>query len=128
MPGFGIKVTPTGAKIYVLQYRMGGRGTKTKRYTLGKEGALRAQSARKLAEGLYGEIKNGKDIAGAKREANEATRAATELAFNRERREWYLPAKRAKNGCENIIPLTDRAVAKLDRLAGGHMWPKSGLL
>ena len=44
LPGFGLKVTPTGSKVYLLQYRMGGRGHKTKRYTIGKEGAFRAIS------------------------------------------------------------------------------------
>ena len=26
--GFGLKVTPAGSKVYILQYRMGGRGAK----------------------------------------------------------------------------------------------------
>lgn len=275
LPGFGIKVTPAGGKVYLLQYRIGGRGFKTKRYTIGKEGALRPTAARKEAERLYGLVKQGKDIADEKRKAAEDRRAATELAFasyvdafcestlkakwpkswklthqrlklhavtqwgskplpditatdvrvllrkfdhkpalrrnlftalsflfnesrrdgviaaspldqvqaptpvaertrvlnddelrwlwkalqddvepyrsivqdlillgqrrgevaglqwaelNRQRREWHLPASRAKNGCENIVPLTDRAIAKFDRIAGGEKWPRSGLV
>ena len=34
--GFGLKVTPTGSRIYVVQYRMGGRNTPLKRLTIGK--------------------------------------------------------------------------------------------
>ena len=39
IPGFGMKVTKGGAKVYLLQYRMGGRGTPTRRYTIGRHGA-----------------------------------------------------------------------------------------
>lgn len=37
--GFGLKVTPAGKKVYFLQYRMGGRGTPTRRYTIGPHGS-----------------------------------------------------------------------------------------
>jgi integrase len=37
--GFGLKVTPKGAKSYVLQYRMGGREASTRRYTIGRHGS-----------------------------------------------------------------------------------------
>lgn len=29
--GFGLKVTPAGGKIYLYQYRLGGRGSKVRR-------------------------------------------------------------------------------------------------
>jgi len=50
LKGFGIKATPAGAKVYIVQYRMGGRGAKTKRYTIGKHGAWTPEKARKEAE------------------------------------------------------------------------------
>ena len=37
--GFGLKVTPRGVKVFVYQYRLGGRGSKTKRWTIGRYGA-----------------------------------------------------------------------------------------
>lgn len=37
--GFGLKVTPKGTKVFLYQYRLGGRGSKTKRWTIGKFGA-----------------------------------------------------------------------------------------
>lgn len=272
LPGFGVKVTPTGSKVYLFQYRLGGRGNKTKRVTLGKEGALRPASARREAERLYGLVKHGDDVAAERREQkrvrvdlafaaftrdfcdttlkerwpkswkqakdclelhaikhwgdkpltditaddvarilrkldgrpatrrnlfsalsylfNESKRARVikdspvdgvqapspvpertrvlnneELGWlwaaiqqepapygpivelllllgqrrsevgglpwnelNRERREWHMPAARAKNGTDNVIPLTDRVVASLDRIAGGDKWPRSGLV
>ena len=33
LKGFGLKVTPAGNKVYILQYRKGGRGAPTKRVT-----------------------------------------------------------------------------------------------
>lgn len=37
--GFGLKITPNGAKSYVVQYRMGGREAAVRRYTIGKHGS-----------------------------------------------------------------------------------------
>lgn len=272
LPGFGVKVTPKGAKVYVFQYRMGGRGHKVKRFTIGAAGALKAAKARELAEGLYARVKQGEDVTASAREAKRVeadlqfktfverfaettlkqrwpkswklTLGAlrrhtypdwqnkplpeitgtdvvrllkkldhqpaakrnlyTALSFlfnecvsdhvlkdsplrgirpprqvaqrdralsddeirwlwealaeeaepyqglvqdllltgqrrnevaclpwselNRQRREWHLPAERAKNGFENIIPLTEAMVARFDKLAGGEKWPRSGLV
>jgi integrase len=63
LKGFGLKVTPAGNKVYLLQYRMGGRGTSTKRVTLGRHGALTPDQARKEAIRLAGAIANGTDPA-----------------------------------------------------------------
>ncbi len=38
LKGFGLKVTPAGAKLYLYQYRMGGRGAKTRRFKIGLHG------------------------------------------------------------------------------------------
>ena len=37
--GFGVKASATGAKSYLVQYRIGGRGAKVKRYTVGRHGS-----------------------------------------------------------------------------------------
>jgi integrase len=55
--GFGVKITPAGAKIYVLQYRCKGR---QRRYTIGRHGSpwtvaeARAETVRLLAEVVRG--------------------------------------------------------------------------
>ena len=72
LKGFGLKVTSAGSKIYILQYRKGGRGSPTKRVTLGRHGALTPEQARKEAARLSGAIANGSDPA--------ATRAAERIA------------------------------------------------
>ena len=46
--------------------------------------------------------------------------------LSRSRAEWHLPKERAKNGSENVIPLTPGAIARLDALAGGDRWPRRG--
>ena len=61
LKGFGVKVTPAESKIYVVQYRMGGSGTPTRRFTLGKHGALTPDQARKRAVKILGDIANGID-------------------------------------------------------------------
>jgi integrase len=60
--GFGLKVMPSGKKIFIFQYRMGGRGTPTQRYTIGPFGpGLTVEKARKIAEGLEREVSAGTD-------------------------------------------------------------------
>jgi integrase len=63
LKGFGLKVTPTGKQVYLLQYRIGGRGAPTRRITLGRHGALTPDQARKKAAQLAGTIANGSDPA-----------------------------------------------------------------
>ena len=48
--------------------------------------------------------------------------------LDRERAEWLLPAVRAKNGREHLIPLSKEVVALFDQLAGGKKWPRAGFI
>ncbi len=65
VPGFGLKVTPAGGKVYVFQYRMTHPGmTKampTRRLTLGKHGKLTPDQARKDAKRLAAKVTQGID-------------------------------------------------------------------
>ena len=62
MPGFGVKVTPQGRRVYVLQYSFGGR---SRRYTIGRHGIdLTADEARTEARRLRGQVADGHDPAG----------------------------------------------------------------
>lgn len=67
--GFGLKVTPSGAKSYIIQYRTGGRGSPTRRYTMGRHGALTPHTAKTEAKRLLGLVSEGKDPASDKRDA-----------------------------------------------------------
>ena len=72
--GFGLKVTRGGRKIYILQFRMGGRGSPTRRINIGEHGAddLTADKARGEAIKLRGDIRRGLDPAAERRKRREA--------------------------------------------------------
>jgi integrase len=64
LTGFGLKVTPAGAKVYICQYRTGGRGSPTKRVTIGRHGApWTPDTARRKAKVILGAVADGKDPA-----------------------------------------------------------------
>jgi integrase len=66
--GFGIKVTPKGTKSYLLQYRLGGRGTRTRRYTIGTHGSpWTPDQARQRAGELLLDVRRGVDPLDAER-------------------------------------------------------------
>src|SRR5687768_18493801 len=77
-PGFGLKVTPAGSKVFVYQYRLGGRAAKVRRFTIGKFGALTPDKARGEAERLAMLVAQGVDPQRAKVERQ---RQAIDLAF-----------------------------------------------
>ena len=78
LPGFGCKVTPKGSKIFIYQYRLGGRGAPARRFTIGKHGALTADQARREAEMLALKVAQGSDP---QRVRAETARVAVDLAF-----------------------------------------------
>lgn len=74
LKGFGVKVTPSGRRIYLLQYRTGGREARTKRFTIGTHGSpWTAEKARVEAERLATMAAQGADpMLAEKRRRNEA--------------------------------------------------------
>ncbi len=70
--GLGVKITPAGSKIFILQKTIHGR---LRRITLGPHGDLTLDAARKQARRLNGEIAHGRDpIADAKAQREERER------------------------------------------------------
>jgi len=62
--GFGLKITPTGRRVYVAQYRpAGGRRSTTKRITLGEHGKIAPEQARILAKLDLARVAQGHDPA-----------------------------------------------------------------
>src|ERR1700751_443177 len=68
-PGFGVKVTPKGRKVFVVLYRTGGAGSKLRKYTLGSYGSLTFPSARVAAQKVLVANLEGRNPAAEKREA-----------------------------------------------------------
>lgn len=95
--GFGLKVTANGVKTYILQYRLGGRSGKSRRYSIGRHGnPWTPDSARKRAMVLLGEIAQGKDVvAERQREIAEAQSGSTiaELVDRFEKRHLLIKCK-----------------------------------
>ena len=58
LPGFGVRVYPTGAKVYIAQTRAGG---KSRRVTLGRHGVISADQARRKAALVIACIKAGEE-------------------------------------------------------------------
>lgn len=74
LKGFGLKVTPAGRKVYLVQYRLGGRKGRTRRVTIGLHGVLTADQARSRAKQLLGEVAAGRDPAAALHEERGSSR------------------------------------------------------
>jgi integrase len=68
LKGFGCKATPAGSKVFLVQYRLGGRAGKTQRVTLGRFGDLTPAEARTRAKCVLGGIAAEKDPAAEMRE------------------------------------------------------------
>jgi integrase len=63
LPGFGVRVLPSGAKSYVLKYRInkGGRNASQRRSSLGKPGVLSLDDARRIARRYLTDVAHGGD-------------------------------------------------------------------
>jgi integrase len=68
-PGFGVKVTPQGRKVFVVVYRTGGAGSKQRKYTIGPYGRVTLHQARVAAQKVFTAKLEGRDPAAEKREA-----------------------------------------------------------
>ncbi len=101
--GFGLKVTPAGAKVYIYRYRIARPGaadkTPPRKYTIGKHGNLTPDQARTRAKALAAMVEQGIDprqteldaIAArdaAQRQAEEKARLDNTLAFEKIAKRW----------------------------------------
>lgn len=80
LSGFGLKLTPSGRKTYVIQYRIPGLGRRgfAKRITIGEHGVLTPEEARRLARRELGKVAQGSNPA-ADRAARRAAPTVSEL-------------------------------------------------
>ena len=68
-PGFGVKVTPKGRKVFLVLYRTGGAGSRLRKYTIGPYGRVTLHQARMAAQKVFSAKVEGRDLAAEKREA-----------------------------------------------------------
>src|SRR6201987_3262052 len=71
-PGFGVKVTPKGRKVFIVLYRTAGAGSKLRKYTIGSYGRVTLHQARVAAQKVFAAKLEGRDPAAEKRAAFES--------------------------------------------------------
>lgn len=69
LPGFGLRIFPSGKRSYLIQYRSGGR---SRRYTIGIHGVWTPETARREAKTQLGRVAQGEDPAEERAELNKA--------------------------------------------------------
>jgi integrase len=94
--GFGVRVTPAGAKSFILTYRT--RSHRQRRYTIGRHPSWSVSAARKVASELLLRVANGEDPL----EDREAKRTAPTMAYLAECYvKEHLPTKRPRSQAED---------------------------
>ncbi len=78
LPGFGVRVRPSGSKTFITQYRTGGRNSPTRKVTIGAFGKLTADQARSEARRILAGAELGTDVAEERAKARAAV-TVTEL-------------------------------------------------
>jgi len=69
LPGFGLRIFPTGKRSYLIQYRASSR---SRRYTIGLHGVWTPETARREAKVLLGRVAQGDDPAEERSELHKA--------------------------------------------------------
>jgi integrase len=95
LPGFGVRVKPSGVRSYIVQYRNRSTGA-SKRLTIGRHGPLLTfDQAKKQARALLADAMRGEDPAEARKVARKAPSVAELAADYLERH--AIPKKRPKS-------------------------------
>jgi integrase len=69
LPGFGLKITPKGRKVFIVLYRAGGGASRLRKYTIGPYGRITLHNARIEAQKVLAARLEGRDPATEKLEA-----------------------------------------------------------
>jgi integrase len=115
LPGFGVRVLPSGTKTFFVQ----GRTEAGKQFmlTVGRFGTLAPDAAYQKAKGLLGDVAKGKDPAEEKRAARAAERARQAAPRMRDLCERYerehLPTKRESSAAEDRRLIRQYVLAKM---------------
>ena len=63
LPGFGLKITPKGRKVFIVLYRAAGGGSRLRKYTIGPHGRITLHNARIEAQKIIASRLEGRDPA-----------------------------------------------------------------
>jgi integrase len=110
LKGFGIKILPSGSRQFVCQYRAGhGRGSPTRRITIGRYGPVTPDQARREAKRILGAAAGGADPAAEKRARKQAQRAPQDTVRD-VAAEWLRRDQATKRTLYEIRRILDRDV------------------
>ncbi len=117
MPGFGIKVTPKGRKVYFLYYRT--TTGRERRPTIGHHGQVTCEEARRIANNWHAAVRSGGDPGG-ERKAQRASESFAEFA-ERYMGDYAAGKKKASTLATDRINLTRHLLPALGRLKVGEI-------
>ena len=69
LPGFSVKVTPKGRKVFIVMYRLAGAGSRLRKYTIGPYGRITLPMARAQAQRIFAARLDGRDPAEEKKQS-----------------------------------------------------------
>jgi integrase len=111
LPGFGVRVKPTGVRSYIVQYRERATGA-SKRMTIGQHGPLLTfEQAKKQARALLADAMRGQDPSGDRRAKRRAPTLADLAADYLDK--YATPKKRPKSVRDDCSMLENIILPKL---------------
>jgi integrase len=110
LPGFGLRIYPSGSKAFLVAYRI---GTRKRRVIVGPYGRFTVDEARKAAKKLLLAASDGKDLA---EEREKARRGETVADLCQRYLEVHLPKKKASSSRHDRRMLRSYVVPNLGRL------------
>lgn len=110
IPGFGVRVMPSGVKSWQIQFKRAGR---TRRMSLGLTTVLTPEKARDMAKGLMAEVAQGHDPVGERHEALHAPTVSKLVEMYQDR---HAPKKKASSLRNDKSMLAKHILPALGRL------------
>lgn len=122
LSGFGVKVLPSGRRVYVCKYRVGGgRSGRIRWYTIGVHGPITCDQAREAASGILASVARGEDPQSDRASARAAPTVAELWArYSTE----HLPRKKPSSRIDDEQKARDYLLPHLGRLKAAEVQRK----